>query len=667
MKKAELLKTEPLNANEEMFEIAKREPELIKSYNRTEKHYEYYWFMKAKVVKVNSGEILKIALFARKDLQEDDTEARYQIFLSKAENKFMTYDTYEEKWKTARIYNLTNPEYSYVYRVGKWYDRGADRTVINYLDNAKKTPFEAVKYFQDGISGENLRRQHKKITDKIDAAMELIPELPKDFSAWMDNTAMMHSRYIYYNYSRNVKVGYCTHCGKMVSIKNPKHNKQGVCSSCKSKITFKAIKKTAVVRDKGYASIFQKTKEGYCLRYFEVYKSYDDYMKPETRVYETVRAMYDKNFNNDETYDYKEFKNTGVVRWCVWENGYYNYYGWQGKSVCIHRTTLYDKNLQTIFKGTKYQYSCIDKFARGLKGDRFYPGEYLTQYIERPYIEYLVKLKLFRLVQDIIRNYSDTKFNRNGKRIHEVLEVTKEQVKDLIRMNATLEELRTIQEANKAGVKLTTDQVKWITENRAKVLIKYMTTFTPHKIIKYIKSQDEKASKILSEYDDYLDYSIKLGTIMNDFAFFPKHLKEAHDKVAAEWQQELERIRNMKDEARNELMNTLAESHVKEYAMKDKHFTIRIPWTCKEIRDEGTKLHHCVGTYIDKVLRKECVILFIRKLDDIDTPFYTMEVQENKIIQVKGKNNCSMTPEVEKFVEKFKQKKLYQCMEKEAV
>jgi DNA-directed RNA polymerase subunit RPC12/RpoP len=667
VRKADLLNMESLNATDKMFEMASREPKMFKSYYGTEKVYDYYWFLKAKVIKVKDCEVLKISLFARKDLEKGCTEARFQIFLSKDENKYITYDTHEEKWKTARIYSLDNPEYSYVYQVGKWYDQGTDDIIVNYLENPKKTPFEAVKYFQDGIANENLRRTHKKITDKIDAAMELIPELPKDFNSWIENTAMIHSRYIYYNYSRNVKEGYCTHCGKMVSVTKPKHNAEGVCSSCKSKITFKAIKKAAVVRDEGYAAIYQKTKEGYGLRYFEIYKNYDDFMKPITRVYELVRCLYDKNLYSQGTYDYREFKNTGVTRWCVWEDCSYNYYGWSGKSIRIRATTLYDKNIQFVFKGTDYQYSCIDKFAKGLKGGRFYPGEYMQQYKKRPYMEYLVKLKLFNLVKDLLTGYSGTELNSKGRRIHEVLKVTKEQVRDLIKMNASLKELRTLQEANKAGVKLTNDQIHWLTQNNATRFIKYMTTFTPHKIIKYLNSQGAKVSDILNEYDDYLDFSVKLGTILNDFTFFPKDLKKAHDKAATEWQQELDRIKEMKDEDRNVLMITLAEEYVKEYGMKDKHFSIRIPWTCKEIKDEGAKLHHCVGTYLDYVLQKECVILFIRNLNDINTPFYTMEVKGNEVIQVRGKNNCSMTPEVSAFVEKFKRKKLYQRIEKEAV
>jgi chromosome segregation and condensation protein ScpB len=58
--------------------------------------------------------------------------------------------------------------------------------------------------------------------------------------------------------------------------------------------------------------------------------------------------------------------------------------------------------------------------------------------------------------------------------------------------------------------------------------------------------------------------------------------------------------------------------------------------------------------------------LFIRKIDDINTSFYTMEVRGTEIIQVRGKNNCSTTPEVQAFVEKFKTKKLESLLERMA-
>ena len=44
-------------------------------------------------------------------------------------------------------------------------------------------------------------------------------------------------------------------------------------------------------------------------------------------------------------------------------------------------------------------------------------------------------------------------------------------------------------------------------------------------------------------------------------------------------------------------------------------------------------LKHCVGSYIENVLDGETRIVFIRKAEDLDKPFFTVEVDNNNVIQ----------------------------------
>lgn len=69
-------------------------------------------------------------------------------------------------------------------------------------------------------------------------------------------------------------------------------------------------------------------------------------------------------------------------------------------------------------------------------------------------------------------------------------------------------------------------------------------------------------------------------------------------------------------------------------------YFIRIPQTPSEVIAEGQALHHCVGgySYISEHAAGRNPILFLRRTDDPDTPFYTMEinVRTNAIIQCEG-------------------------------
>lgn len=70
---------------------------------------------------------------------------------------------------------------------------------------------------------------------------------------------------------------------------------------------------------------------------------------------------------------------------------------------------------------------------------------------------------------------------------------------------------------------------------------------------------------------------------------------------------------------------------------------------------------------MDRVVNKETVILFIRKTEELEKPFYTMEVRKNEIIQVRGMNNCDMTPQIKKFVSSFRKNILEKDSFREAV
>ena len=72
----------------------------------------------------------------------------------------------------------------------------------------------------------------------------------------------------------------------------------------------------------------------------------------------------------------------------------------------------------------------------------------------------------------------------------------------------------------------------------------------------------------------------------------------------------------------------------------------------KELRKEGESLRHCVATYAKRVVQKRTLILFVRKSDSPDKPFYTLE-WNGDVVQCRGFSNKDMTDDVMEFVEKF--------------
>ena len=90
-----------------------------------------------------------------------------------------------------------------------------------------------------------------------------------------------------------------------------------------------------------------------------------------------------------------------------------------------------------------------------------------------------------------------------------------------------------------------------------------------------------------------------------------------------------------------------------EYEGKD--LMIRQPSSFDEIVNEGARLHHCVGGYAERHALGKLHIMFIRRKEEPDKPYYTMEVSTiGKIVQVRGLRNCDPTEEVKALVEDYK-------------
>ena len=89
---------------------------------------------------------------------------------------------------------------------------------------------------------------------------------------------------------------------------------------------------------------------------------------------------------------------------------------------------------------------------------------------------------------------------------------------------------------------------------------------------------------------------------------------------------------------------------------EDEHYAIFIAQSQEELIKEGNALSHCVGRsgYDKKMAREETLIFFVRKFDDLDTPFVTLEysIKHKKILQCYAYDNQKPDDNVIEFVNK---------------
>ena len=74
-------------------------------------------------------------------------------------------------------------------------------------------------------------------------------------------------------------------------------------------------------------------------------------------------------------------------------------------------------------------------------------------------------------------------------------------------------------------------------------------------------------------------------------------------------------------------------------------------------------MNHCVASYISKILKKNCLIVFLRKTKATDKPLVTIEIGNEAIVQARGASNRSITEDEYKAIcEYAKKNKLKVCV-----
>ena len=124
----------------------------------------------------------------------------------------------------------------------------------------------------------------------------------------------------------------------------------------------------------------------------------------------------------------------------------------------------------------------------------------------------------------------------------------------------------------------------------------------------------------------------------NSIYLFPRDLNTAHEEMTEE-------VNKEKIEKRNKEITLkypdIAKNYRKlcyRYSYKTEKYLIRPARSAIEIVREGRVLHHCVGgdNYLSGHNNGKSYILFLRKKDNPEEPYITIEIRGNEIVQWYG-------------------------------
>lgn len=99
------------------------------------------------------------------------------------------------------------------------------------------------------------------------------------------------------------------------------------------------------------------------------------------------------------------------------------------------------------------------------------------------------------------------------------------------------------------------------------------------------------------------------------------------------------------------------ESLVDKVSYENDFFKVVVPVTNTDILDEADQQKHCVASYIDKIVKGETNIVFIREKNDLETSLLTVEIRNDKICQVRGFQNRPYNKIEYDFMKEWAEKK----------
>jgi len=169
--------------------------------------------------------------------------------------------------------------------------------------------------------------------------------------------------------------------------------------------------------------------------------------------------------------------------------------------------------------------------------------------------------------------------------------------------------------------------------------------YTLGKLINYVVNETinqgyTSVRSFLNELGDYIVMCRGLGVKPT---LYSSYLKQTHDITSRNYQ--------IKVESEKEEMFSGRYKDFKPYKT-DKYIVIA-PKETKDLQEEGSRLNHCVASYIKRVIDGQCLIYFLRKQDKEEESLITLEVKDNAIVQVKGSHNRRPSDEERKALEEF--------------
>lgn len=449
------------------------------------------------------------------------------------------------------------------------------------------------------------------------------------------------------NLIKGKRYGKCTCCGKRFIVdKNVKHKTIIRCPKCDSTVIAHKQIYASSIKEKACVCKLENIEGRITYSYAKVTRTVNTDLKY-VYDYDVIAAIVEDTPRNKNYKKWYGYSNMPVMYW-----GSY----WHETKQCLPNKKCYTfaDNFNMIF-GIINHIDIQEFINKHHNTDVF---RMILRFKTMPELEYLYKLGLYSLVEELPQNY----INKNSKSFSKALGINPEYLSIFQQTDIKMKEVQALK--NIPYVVDAETILKMRTIDMAYDINMHYTYNVHNGIddllkvgsIKSIVNYAEKQGMDARGFRTYLDYigmcnDLNIDT-NNKIIKYPVNYKEAHDKL-------VEKIKFMKEKIDKEKSEMIAK-YIKDNSFNDfcdKNYCIVTPTTHKDLIREGETLHHCVGRsqYWENHKNKKSMIFFIRKIGNPDIPYVTMEInmRDMYIVQIYADHDRVPADDVKKFGKNF--------------
>lgn len=516
-------------------------------------------------------------------------------------------------------------------------------------------------------------RKYERRRQALKEREENTPELPEQsILSRMDERFFHHKHILFYKKKGSFARIACTKCGGVTDARwragvsydsqfqrwtdEPREGDFGTCPMCGARGEYKCQGKVrSGIGKSTHVFLGQKYKEtGMVFRYIEVSKEWqleeicgndgpEMYNAREVMSGVEIARGY---FEEGKKLQIDYHKNNPYTGQDFWDDC--NLYGMA--NISVKQAPILPETYAEM-KGTMFQYSALREFVAAA-GDTN-PIDYMERYSQTPQIEMLTKLGMTDVVKELVSCRYGIVYSQYATRPDVFLGINKDKVKLLIEKKGNIKTLKILQMERHLEQNWTEEQIEELAEIDAtqrdiEMVLSVMTLQKAlNQIAKYAgcefgtgcSSAVARIKHTATTYFDYLSMRAQLGYDMSNTVYQrPRNLEVAHNKMVAEIDKKQVDRRMLEVAERYPLIRKNYRKLRKRYFFEDENFIIRPARSAEEIVQEGRILHHCVGgdNYLKKHNEQKSIILFLRLKEEQETPYITVEIEGERIVQWRG-------------------------------